>query len=423
MGEIAESNFSNYEAYRQELGREVSRVAESFVRIGYLLKVARDTNILEGSKYSNYLDFAAGEYGLDKTTVSRFININSRFSVGGNSNTILPQYAEYGRAQLQEMLLLPDAITEELNPSMTKTEIAEIKKEYQEEEKISDIEVLLEPVALPELTLFEKIIREYLRTDKELYEKVYEACKKLIKTPTEDNISILKEVFIPNEEKIVTIRISGTGRLLVHFEGKKITATNMRSSEKTEHEWEQVLQGVCYSVNTEVETVEQSYRWAYGEPLEENHEVAPVQHTQNVTESTQNAEKAVEKVENTPHEEPENRIMTECEPIQSETAPAVHEESAKKEENIPPQKAENRITTPCEPVPQQQAEEVSEYEAELAGLDRETIVKELIMCANQLSIEARHMNEIEDIEYRIRRAREELEKFDIALIEIERRYK
>ena len=38
--------FSNYKQYKESLDQELSRSAESFVRIGYLLKVARDTNIL-----------------------------------------------------------------------------------------------------------------------------------------------------------------------------------------------------------------------------------------------------------------------------------------------------------------------------------------------------------------------------------------
>ena len=34
--------FSNYKQYKESLDQELSRSAESFVRIGYLLKVARD---------------------------------------------------------------------------------------------------------------------------------------------------------------------------------------------------------------------------------------------------------------------------------------------------------------------------------------------------------------------------------------------
>ena len=43
MNEIVYSK--TYTEYKRELDAELSKSAESFVRIGYLLKVARDTDI------------------------------------------------------------------------------------------------------------------------------------------------------------------------------------------------------------------------------------------------------------------------------------------------------------------------------------------------------------------------------------------
>ena len=73
----------SYQEYKEELKTELNRTVESFVRIGYLLKVARDTDILKQSEYDNVVDFAKAEYGIDKTQVSRFIHINDKFSEGG----------------------------------------------------------------------------------------------------------------------------------------------------------------------------------------------------------------------------------------------------------------------------------------------------------------------------------------------------
>lgn len=42
---------NSYEEYKHEVDSELQRSAESFVRIGYLLKIARDTDILKGSPY------------------------------------------------------------------------------------------------------------------------------------------------------------------------------------------------------------------------------------------------------------------------------------------------------------------------------------------------------------------------------------
>ena len=46
----------SYQEYKEELKTELNRTVESFVRIGYLLKVARDTDILKQSEYDNVVE-------------------------------------------------------------------------------------------------------------------------------------------------------------------------------------------------------------------------------------------------------------------------------------------------------------------------------------------------------------------------------
>lgn len=78
MNELEE--IRNYDEYKTALDKQMKETAEGFVRIGYLLKLARDTDILKWSAYTNVIEFDRVEYGLDKTMVSRFISINDRFS-------------------------------------------------------------------------------------------------------------------------------------------------------------------------------------------------------------------------------------------------------------------------------------------------------------------------------------------------------
>ena len=66
-----------YQEYKAELDAEMSGVAERFVKIGYLLKVARDTRILSQSRYTSVTEFAKAEYGIDASQVSRFISIRA----------------------------------------------------------------------------------------------------------------------------------------------------------------------------------------------------------------------------------------------------------------------------------------------------------------------------------------------------------
>lgn len=90
----------SYKEFKADLDAEMSRVANGFVRIGYALKVARDTSILYESGYTSVVAFAAGEYNLDKSQVSRFIAINDKFSENGYSDRIQEQYAELAMQKL-----------------------------------------------------------------------------------------------------------------------------------------------------------------------------------------------------------------------------------------------------------------------------------------------------------------------------------
>ena len=150
----------SYREYKAELDNELQKTAEGFVRIGYLLKVARDTNVLAESGYKTVAEFAQAEYSLDKTQVSRFISINDKFAENGYSDRLQAKYQGFGYAKLTLMLQLPDAVNEALTPSYSKAEIQSIKEEVDEEKKVSDIEVCLEASQSPEEagTFIERIV-------------------------------------------------------------------------------------------------------------------------------------------------------------------------------------------------------------------------------------------------------------------------
>lgn len=223
---------------RDELLQELHKAAGSFCRIGYLLKQARDTDILKETSYADVYDFASAEFGLDKTQVSRFININNRFSIDGNSEKLLPEYAEYGVAKLSLMLTLPDEINEELTPDYSKSDIQAIKAEYDAEQKITPLEVMAEPKAdQPEtdndefLAMVVKQLNDEHPTPIGL---IHEIRKDTLVTSDE-----VKDAYRPGEDKTYIIRISGVGRFNVYAKDKGITIQNIRDMTRTSVEWEE----------------------------------------------------------------------------------------------------------------------------------------------------------------------------------------
>lgn len=230
MEEHAIQYRQSYESYRAELNHELNRAAEGFVRIGYLLKVARDTDILAQSKYSTYTEFAQGEFGLDKSQVSRFIQINDRFSEGGNSDRLLEKYRGFGSAKLTLMLALPEEINEELTPEYSKAEIQTIKEEVEAEQKITPIEVMVEdrPKETEELGLLARVLYQIGETEPELMSDMIEE-EYLTPNPSDHR---LMELLAPAGQKMYMVRIPGTGKFALNINGDTGSLLNIRDNSK-----------------------------------------------------------------------------------------------------------------------------------------------------------------------------------------------
>lgn len=262
----------SYQEYKVELDQELQKSAETFVKIGYLLKVARDTNVLAESPYDNVNDFAKAEYGIDKSQVSRFIHINDRFSVDGYSDQLQDRYKGFGHAKLSIMLQLPDAVNEELSPSFSKTEINAIKEELDKEKKISDIEVMLEhpESEMAEMdSLLQKMMYKILKENKVLFSELHR-CNRNHAEESE-----IKEALAPDEERMYTARIDGIGRMIlsVKISEPVVSVVNMRSGEREEFEWQEMIGTIQQMVNGAIE-LQEAYEQLFHEKLQNVSETA-----------------------------------------------------------------------------------------------------------------------------------------------------
>ena len=306
----------DFKTFKEELDRQMLESAEGFVRIGWLLKQARDTDILSGSGYKNVNEFARAEYNIDKTMVSRFININDRFSEGGNSQYLKTEYRGFGYSKLAVMLQLPDEINEELSPAYSRSEIEEVKKEFDEEQKISDLEILAEGTdeAVTGLNELEQAFHQLLHDEPELYLSLSES----------DN---LFETLSPAGEMIYSIRIQGVGRVMmsVKAELKRVTLTNVRSMEKTEYDAASVAEAVKHQIGTP-EDLKRAWEDKYGEKFPEEHK-----------EETEKKRKDKKVVKSKPPKTEENAVNTKREDVSGVAG-----------DNSEPEMPENAINTKCE---------------------------------------------------------------------------
>lgn len=262
-----------FNEWQQELDTELVKSAESFVKIGYLLKVARDTDILANTGYANVVEFAKARYGLDKTQVSRFIHINDRFSEGGNSAELQDRYKGMGYAKLTIMLQLPNEINEEISADFSKSEIEDIKKEIDEENKISDIEVWMEGT--------QEEAEKYNELGQVMYQLLHDMPELFIKIAQSSiETEELMNVLAPSGEMIYSVRIPGTGRLMLSIKVNtgRITITNVRSMDKTEWNIED-LSDFVVDILSRADTEDPVKAWTsiYKEEYPKKAEVAPVQ--------------------------------------------------------------------------------------------------------------------------------------------------
>ncbi len=230
-----------YEEFKETLHTELQKNVDSFIKIGYLLKLARDTDILYKSGYKSVTEFAAAEYGLTKDVVSRYIAINDKYSEGGYSEHLRTEYKDFGVAKLAEMLTLPAEIVESIPVETTKREIQEIKREIQEEERITDIEVALEQpqkTEIPLETLAEKAIYQQLKDNESDFNGLYEA------TRIELTPEAILDVMAPTGVTTILPRVPKLGKVMISVRGldENIDFINTRTMEKESIDWTRMVE-------------------------------------------------------------------------------------------------------------------------------------------------------------------------------------
>ena len=316
--ETGEVKKVTYRELKVAMDSEMGKTAESFVRIGYLFKMARDTDVLQESGYSSYLEFAEKEYSMDKSQVSRFINIHTKFSDPEDPTRLSEKYQGFGSAKLAIMLTLPDTIIEELTPTFAKSDIQAVKEELDAESKISDLEVLMEQTETikepdGQQDILHQVVDQIL--DGDLYMRI--KIRQALKSARKD--ALIQEILAPAGEAMHSVRIKGVGRLMLSVKGldTEIALINVRSDSKKMYTWEAVIRAV------------EDYCTSHTDPEpEKKTEVAPVQPEKKPEKrkiSKVTKAKGPEKLPSRSRKEPQEEVPSEQTTPETPTTPvAIH---------------------------------------------------------------------------------------------------
>lgn len=268
---------STYTEFKRAFDGEIRRQSEGFVRMGYLLRHAEDTNILSESEYKTIAEFAKAEYNLPEDTVSRLIAINKRYSEGGYSDRLQEKYQGYGYTLLAEMLTISDVVIDALPPGVTREDLREVKKEIREENKTTDLEVLMEGQDNRQQAIesnLAKVLYQYYHENIREYPELYKGIKS--DEPMEDTALRL---LAPSGIGTKMVRIQGIGKFMLSIKGQdqNLELVNLRSNEKESYTWPEcagILQSMCAGKNYKA-AFEELYGEPYPEP--EKKEIAPAQ--------------------------------------------------------------------------------------------------------------------------------------------------
>ena len=167
MGEYHQITISEYMEMKDEIRRELSNQAESFIRTGYYLRQIEDSEAFRQEGYASVYEFAEREFNLSKSTVSRLKAINKEFSEDGYSKLVDQRYRGIGKSILAEMLALPDPDRELVTPETAREDVRELRRFNRDAEGAQ---------AEPE-TGAAKAFWTMLDKDTEIAERVIEAIK------------------------------------------------------------------------------------------------------------------------------------------------------------------------------------------------------------------------------------------------------
>lgn len=213
-------------------------------------------------------EFAYAKYKIDKSQASRFIGINRRFSEGGYSDCLKEQFKGYGVAKLGELLTLPDEIIEVLPEDLSRSAIQTVKKEIREEEKISDLEIMMEEPEGNGGSLLDQWMEVYFREHPEKYLQIRNL---YLGTDWE---RMAADILAPSGTAAETARIPGTGKMILAIKGsdQNPVLMNVRTMEKESYSWPECaesLRRLCPYTMEPKRAYEQHYGIAFPEKTPE----------------------------------------------------------------------------------------------------------------------------------------------------------
>ncbi|MBD5550459.1 MAG: hypothetical protein HDQ96_04680 [Lachnospiraceae bacterium] len=284
MEDMQQITIDEWMSWKEDIRKKLAETARNFVYIGYRLKQIRDSGMYDGAE--DIFEFALKEYGLSKSTVSRFIAINEKFSENGNSLELKEEYRAIGSSKLAEMLTLTDAECRLITEKTTVSQIREFKSFSRQASGAVEDEGSQERKWTP----LQKCIIEYFRGKKEMLDAA-------MKCIFENDHKQASEIISPNGNTTVK---KGIIFLFMYDYKEGVKYRTFGSDETTVMSWDDFIMDIFEIFQPDYDT-RRGYEAFYNEPekVEEMPEIlngkgSVATSQQNEKEEERNVEKMVD---------------------------------------------------------------------------------------------------------------------------------
>ena len=132
--EYVQLSMDEYIQSKNDIKNNLGGIVKSFVRIGWQLTRIDRSGAYKNDGYSSIAEFAATEYGMNRTGVSRFMNVYETYSADGDTPELKEQYREFKFSQLTELLQVQEADRQMFTPEVKREDIREFRRFEKENE-------------------------------------------------------------------------------------------------------------------------------------------------------------------------------------------------------------------------------------------------------------------------------------------------
>ncbi len=171
--EYVQLSMDEYIRSKNDIKNNLGGIVKSFVRIGWQLTRIDQSEAYKNDGYSSINEFAASEYGMNRSGVSRFMKVYKTYSVDGDTPELKEQYRDFKFSQLVELTQIQETDRQMFAPEVKREDIREFQRFEKENESTPDNLLNWKEAKSPEEKL-RAAIQEFCRENKEVLDAVYE---------------------------------------------------------------------------------------------------------------------------------------------------------------------------------------------------------------------------------------------------------